>query len=141
MPKVVFYDMPAQERLPWIARLVERAWQREKRMLIHCGSDAEARELDEALWCADESSFIPHEIASEGAALADSDARIVISVSEQNPHDATILLAASPPSDAFAERFETVLEIVDRRDPAKLEASRSRYRSWRDRGVDVSYKK
>ena len=141
MATVVFYDMPASARLPWIAQLAERAWQRGKRMLIHCGSEADVQELDEALWCFKEEAFVPHEVVAVNQAPRDREARIVITAAEHNPLAATILLADAPPTQAFAERFETVLEVVDHRNASRLQASRDRYRMWRKLGADVSYKK
>ena len=142
MSGVVFYDMPVDARLSWIAKLAERAWQRRKKMLIHCATVEDAQHIDESLWCFREDAFIPHEMIVEGQPLADPEARIVITTVEHDPLKADIFLATSPtPSLDFAANFETVIEIVDHRDDGGLAASRERYRSWKKRGVDVAYKK
>ena len=133
--RVVFYDVATAARAPRIHRLVEAAWERRKRLLIHCADATAARALDEGLWCHDDTSFLPHEVVAPGGRPRDADARVVIVYAEEDPISAELLLQVDPVSLDFAASFDVVIDWVDHRSPPQLEESRARFRAWRDKGL------
>lgn len=139
--KVIFYDVPAEQRLPFAARMVEAAFQRGKRMLVRCADPDEARRLDAFLWTWQDTSFMPHEIVDPAAVLQDPEARVCIVTDDQRPMDAQVLLQLAPGGLDWAQGFPTVLDVVDHGRPEALEASRERYRLWKSVGdIDLSYR-
>jgi len=138
-PRVCFYDVAPEGRWPLLVRLAQAAWQKRLRFLILCRDRDEARAVDELLWTFEEQAFLPHELV-EGAHPEDPEARIVITTAEHDPIGATILFQLTPASEAFARRFETVIDLVDHRDPERLAASRQRFRAWRDAGSSPDYR-
>ena len=136
---VTFYDVPAAGRQARIARLVQAAWDKGKRLLVTCADSAEASELDAFLWTFDEGSFIPHEVVGPGASVTDPDARVVLVTGEYDPIGADIVLQAAPVSQGFAGGFAYVIDLVDHRTEASVEASRARYKAWASAGTKPAF--
>ena len=87
--------------------------------------------MDSYLWEFKATSFVPHEVASN-----QTDERVVLGF-EQGPethNDVLINLALSPPS--YFAQFERVAEVVTQ-DEASLDALRSAWRHYRDRGYPL----
>jgi DNA polymerase-3 subunit chi len=87
--------------------------------------------LDNYLWEFKATSFVPHEVTGNH-----TDERVVLGF-EQGPqthNDVLINLALSPPS--YFAQFERVAEVVTQ-DAASLDALRSAWRHYRDRGYPL----
>lgn len=140
-PRVTFYDLPPEGRWPLIARLAEAAWTKGRRMAIHCADPGVARELDNYLWIFREDAFVPHEVRLQPDEVVDAEARIVLTAGDGCDFEADVLVQEAPLALDEAERFGSVIDIVDHRDLQLLEASRARFRSWRERDVVPGYRK
>ncbi|MEE2780272.1 MAG: DNA polymerase III subunit chi [Myxococcota bacterium] len=139
--RVVFYDVPPDSRSGQIVRLAEAAWQREKKLLIYCGSHESAQAVDQHLWTASDTSFLPHEVVPPGSGPKDAMARIVIVTAEEDPIGADLLLLLDPASMTFASEFDVVMDWVDHRSPELLAQSRERFRLWRENGITPEHVK
>ena len=141
-PQVTFYDVHAQGRWPLIARLVEAAWAKRRRMLVHCDHPTVARELDNYLWVFRDDAFVPHEVLkSDGSPLVDPECRILISVGERPDIEASILVQEMPATLDFAMSFQHVIDIVDHRSDELLNASRARFKAWREREIAPQFRR
>jgi DNA polymerase IIIc chi subunit len=60
---------------------------------------------------------------------------------EQNPLDAKVLVADAHCSIDFALGFDTVHEFVNRSSPQVHESCRERFRAYKDRKIQVEYRK
>lgn len=138
--KITFYDIAPELGFVLAAKLAQAAWDKGKRMLVRCADLREAQALDEHLWTFKEDSFIPHEICDDRAKLADRDARIVMTTRDHKTIDADILLQLAPCDLGFAAEFDNVIDLVDHRDEARLDASRARYRAWQAAGTKPEMK-
>ena len=131
MTRIDFYVVKtagADARLNVAARLTEKALGRGHRIFINCESAEQLSALDSYLWEFKATSFVPHEVAGNH-----TDERVVLGF-EQGPqthNDVLINLALSPPS--YFAQFERVAEVVTQ-DEASLDALRSAWRHYRDRG-------
>ena len=134
MTRIDFYVVKtagADARLNVAARLTEKALGRGHRIFINCESAEQLSALDSYLWEFKATSFVPHEVAGNH-----TDERVVLGF-EQGPethNDVLINLALSPPS--YFAQFERVAEGVTQ-DEASLDALRSAWRHYRDRGYPL----
>jgi len=138
--RVTFYDIAPEARFALVVKLALAAWDKSKRMLVRC-SAADAAALDQHLWVFREESFVPHEVCDDAARLLDPEARVVLVTRDVRTIPADILLQLAPTDLAFARDFDTVIDIVDHSDPARLDASRARYKAWTDSGLRPELKK
>lgn len=134
MTRIDFYVVKTagpDARLNVAARLTEKALGRGHRIFINCESADQLSALDSYLWEFKAASFVPHEVAGNP-----TDERVVLGF-EQGPqthNDVLINLALSPPS--YFAQFERVAEVVTQ-DAASLDALRSAWRHYRDRGYPL----
>jgi DNA polymerase-3 subunit chi len=134
MTRIDFYVVKtagADARLNVAARLTEKALGRGHRIFINCESADQLSALDSYLWEFKATSFVPHEVTGNH-----TDERVVLGF-EQGPqthNDVLINLALSPPS--YFAQFERVAEVVTQ-DAASLDALRSAWRHYRDRGYPL----
>ena len=134
MTRIDFYVVKtagADARLNVAARLTEKAPGRGHRIFINCESAEQLSALESYLWEFKATSFVPHEVAGNH-----TDERVVLGF-EQGPethNDVLINLALSPPS--YFAQFERVAEVVTQ-DEASLDALRSAWRHYRDRGYPL----
>ena len=134
MTRIDFYVVKtagADVRLNVAARLTEKALGRGHRIFINCESAEQLSALDSYLWEFKATSFVPHDVAGNH-----TDERVVLGF-EQGPethNDVLINLALSPPS--YFAQFERVAEVVTQ-DEASLDALRSAWRHYRDRGYPL----
>jgi DNA polymerase-3 subunit chi len=134
MTRIDFYVVKtagADARLNVAARLTEKALGRGHHIFINCESAEQLSALDSYLWEFKAASFVPHEVAGNH-----TDERVVLGF-EQGPethNDVLINLALSPPS--YFAQFERVAEVVTQ-DEASLDALRSAWRYYRDRGYPL----
>ena len=134
MTRIDFYVVKTagpDARLNVAARITEKALGRGHRIFINCESADKLSALDSYLWEFKATSFVPHEVAGNP-----TDERVVLGF-EQGPqthNDVLINLALSPPS--YFAQFERVAEVVTQ-DAASLDALRSAWRHYRDRGYPL----
>jgi DNA polymerase-3 subunit chi len=134
MTRVDFYvvaDASPGARLHVAARLVDKAHRQGHTLFIHTTDEAEAEALDELLWTFRPGSFIPHQLASDS-----SEGPVVLGWGQEpsGHNDVLINLALSQP--AFFSRFQRVAEVVTQ-EPTSLEAMRSAWRFYKDRGYPL----
>ena len=136
-PRIDFYvlqdvDLSALHR--FACRLAAKAMQQGHHAYLHAGDEAQAREMDELLWCHPRHRLIPHGQVGTPAA---QDAPVVIGDPDSDggplpSNDLLINLTEAPP--AFFSQFERVAEIVvgERR-----ASGRARYKHYRNLGYPL----
>jgi DNA polymerase-3 subunit chi len=131
LTRVGFYivkDSDADSRLRLALRLAEKAHGRGHRIFLNCENEGEARALDERLWTFRAASFVPHALFTR-----DPTEQVCLAWGQEpEGHDDLLinLRAEVPP---FVGRFRRVAELVNQ-EPARLEALRSSWRHYRERG-------
>lgn len=138
MPNVEFHTLEGESdsaRFRLACSLAERSYLAGERVLVWLDDDAALTAFDNLLWTFADGSFVPHE------PLADADAQtpVQLTCEQQLPGDAgthfqTLLQLREQAGDA-ALQFERVIEVVDAH-PARRNAGRTRFRFYRERGIE-----
>ncbi|MBF0219926.1 MAG: DNA polymerase III subunit chi [Gammaproteobacteria bacterium] len=127
MTRIDFYILQQADPLPFLCRLVEKAYRLGHHCHIQCSDQPLAAALDAALWQFKPASFIPHQLqdAAESphspitigsnAALAHHDLLINLD-SERNPH---------------FHHYQRLAEIIPQQ-ANLIAAGRDRFRYYRD---------
>ena len=138
--QVDFYILESkaeQERFRTACRLAEKAWQKGHRVFIHTESMQAAKSVDDMLWTYRQDSFVPHALLRERqGTAADACEPVLVGDGSAEPADLDVLINLGDSVPSFAERSARVAEIVTGDDPARR-AGRTRYREYRDRGIDI----
>jgi DNA polymerase-3 subunit chi len=131
--RVDFYVLPdgapsGREHLA--CRLADIAFRRGQRVYVYTQSKDQAKTLDNLLWSFQAGSFLPHDLYPSESA-ANTPILIGHDGVPDDGHEVLINLAETVPN--FFSRFDRVAEIVNQ-DAAVKQASRERFRFYRDRG-------
>ena len=140
MTKVDFYILEgAGSSRPdlFACRLLEKIYLKGHRCYVYQPETKQAEQLDQLLWSFREGSFIPHQQWKESQ-KGDPARLNIISIGGDVPpiQDDDVLLNMGLYVPRFFSRFHRLVEIVGT-NPQQKEASRKRYRFYRDRGYPL----
>lgn len=111
--EITFYvlgaDSPLSARLGTACRLIDKAWQQNRKVLVQAASRSEAEAVDELLWSFRAESFIPHHLIGDGP-TPPPPVRIGWERLPADSRDILINLGADIP--AGFDRFQRIIEIV-----------------------------
>jgi DNA polymerase III subunit chi len=122
------------EALP---RILERALEEGRRVIVRASSEEMAAALNERLWTFDDASFLPHGAAGDGDPATQP---IFLTSEVENPNGATMLIRLSGADAAEGdEAFDLALLMFDGRDELALAHARAEWRRLKDEGRAISY--
>jgi DNA polymerase-3 subunit chi len=122
-----------RERLKHACRVVEKAYLADQRVLVWFDTPAELAAFDELLWNFGDRSFVPHETLATGPDW--EEAPVWLGSAPRAAADCDLLVnlaSAVPPAAQLAPR---VIEVIDA-DEERRRSGRTRFRAYRERGVE-----
>jgi len=132
MVEVWFYLLPdATEatKQAFIVKFCDTAYRRDRQAVILCNHMAEAEQLDLAIWGAKPESFIPHSINHECPAPLQL-------LTHALPNQGDLLLNLTDQLLTVTD-YQRIVEIIN---PESRDASRSRWRHYKDQGLTPELK-
>lgn len=136
MTDIGFYHLqrtPLERALP---KLLERVIGQGLRAVVIAGSEERVEALNTALWTYQDDSFLPHGSARDGNAEAQP---IWLTVEDENPNGASVLVLTDGTDSAALERFERCVLLFDGTDEAALAAARRRWQAYKAAGHKLTY--
>jgi DNA polymerase-3 subunit chi len=129
----VDFHINVPDKLAYGCRLVRKAYQSGRQVLVWCDDPVMLAEFDRLLWTFSAGDFIPHVAASDPLA-ADTPVLLAADAPEVAHHDVLVNLGQRTPPNF--SRFDRVIELVSNDDEDKGLA-RERFRFYRDRGYPM----
>jgi len=134
--EVHFRNLASKPLERWLPALAAELHGQGLRLVIRVGSEPRLRSLDQALWTFDPGSFLPHGAAGDGSEAAQP---ILLAMGTETPNGASAVMAVDDCNVLPEEGFERLDYFFDRNDSAGRDAARSRWREWRERGIEPVY--
>ncbi|AFI86398.1 DNA polymerase III subunit chi [Aggregatibacter actinomycetemcomitans] len=130
---------PAQTNLSAVeslaCNLAASAWRLGKRVLLACENEAQALNIDEALWQREPDEFVPHNLSGEATTYATP---IEISwTGKRNAQSRDLLINLQPQLPEFINSFNQIIDFVPAEEQQKALA-RERYKQLRQLGWELS---
>ena len=130
---------PAQTNLSAVeslaCNLAASAWRLGKRVLLACENEAQALNIDEALWQREPDEFVPHNLSGEATTYATP---IEISwTGKRNAQSRDLLINLQPQLPEFINSFTQIIDFVPAEEQQKALA-RERYKQLRQLGWELS---
>ncbi len=120
-----------------LPRLIERAREEGRRVVVRASSDEMVAALNERLWTYDDASFLPHGAAGDGDPMTQP---VFQTCEAGNPNAATMLVRLTGAEAGEADgAFDLVILLFDGRDEAALAHARGEWRRLKDEGRAISY--
>tara|TARA_R110002167_G_C12290761_1_gene616082 strand:- start:45 stop:482 length:438 start_codon:yes stop_codon:yes gene_type:complete len=138
--QINFYILPSSEeskKLEFCARLVEKVFSKEHRVLIVCDSGQQLEALDKLLWSFKEESFIPHLISDEITAETRNMPIVLTLDSNYKMGAEDVCISMSHQVVQQFECFSRFLEITNQNKDALAE-SREHYKFYRQKGYEIT---
>lgn len=132
MTRVEFIKLASPEKARHLCELAEEFHLQGQRVLLMVQDDNQAVTLDQFMWTWKKGSFVPH--VYDNGAVECLDEPVVITLREENANGAQVLIAGRPCSLEFARQFQVVLDFAEVYDETLREASRCRFRAFREAG-------
>ncbi|MEP3244993.1 MAG: DNA polymerase III subunit chi [Sneathiella sp.] len=137
MTEVSFYHLQAEPLDRALPKLLDKVHEREMRALVRLKSEALAERLDAALWTFSPTSFLPH--GTESQEHADQQPVLLSLHAEGNANQATVLVLLEDSEASDLDQFDRCLYMFDGNDSDALNAARTRWKSLKQDGADVTY--
>ncbi|MCK4623073.1 MAG: DNA polymerase III subunit chi [Desulfuromonadales bacterium] len=134
MTTVKFVKLERQEKARLLCQLADDHFAVGKRVIIKVQDDNRAISLDRFLWSWDKGAFLPH--AFNNGSVDCLEEPIVITVREENPNGAPVLIMGEPCSADYIRQFQLVIDFAELYDKQLAELSRERFRTYRQHGFN-----
>ncbi|PIY54510.1 MAG: DNA polymerase III subunit chi [Zetaproteobacteria bacterium CG_4_10_14_0_2_um_filter_55_20] len=136
--KVYFERLDDPDRIEGIARLLLRRGRLTPHVLILCPDAGFMAKLDERLWTIHPESFLAHGVA---AASAEENAQhpILLAMQVCRDNQPEVLINGTCEVPPELDGFASIVDFVDTWSEPLLQASRERFRSYRQMGMDPQY--
>jgi DNA polymerase-3 subunit chi len=136
MTEVGFYHLrtTALERV--LPRLLTKAHESGMKAVVLAATPERVDSLNALLWTFDQGSFLPHGGARDGNA---GEQPIYLTIEEENPADATLLVCVDGVEPGYLDDFERCLDVFDGNDETAVTAARARWTRLKEAGHDLTY--
>lgn len=135
---VFFYQLSSQSRLAVLALLAPKALGAGMKVRVQCASAAMVSELDDGLWTMPDDGFLPHTTKVEDP----EETKVVLSADNLAPavpeHCVFYLEGREPPAEVLQQAGRVCI-VFDGRDQGELEAARSLWRTYKEKGQAAQY--
>ena len=136
MARIGFYHMVRQPLEYVLPRLLEKALAGNARVVVLAGSPERVEDLDDHLWTYADDSWLPHGATKDGDPASHP---VWLTDQEENPNQATILIACDGATPQNLSGWERLLDLFDGNDPDAVTAARQRWKTWKDQGHELVY--
>jgi DNA polymerase III subunit chi len=135
MTEIAFH-VNAPDKLDYACRLL-RATQKKSANVLVLGQMDALKSLSAKLWALSPTEFLPHCLADTSAEVIAHSPIVLSAELPRSTAESQVLLNLGAVLPAGFERFERLIELVGQ-DEADLQAARTRWKHYKDRGYALS---
>ena len=135
---VHFERLDNPDRIEGIARLLLRRGRLTPHVLVLCPDAGFMAKLDERLWTIHPESFLAHAVAVDDAP-DNAEQPILLALDVRRDNAPSVLVNGTCEVPPNPEGFEHIVDFVDAWNEPLLQASRERFRSYRQMGLNPQY--
>ena len=135
MSEIRFYHLQNQPLEQALPALLAKAYENGHKILVKAPAD-KIEVLNEALWTFRADSFLPHGNAKDGQG---EDQPIWITDNDENPNGADVLILTHNLESPHMGDFKLCCEIFDGRIDEDVQAARSRWSTYKEQGLTLTY--
>ncbi len=136
MTEIRFYHLTRSALEETLPPMLEKVIERSQRAVVMAGSPERVEALTKHLWTYKDHGFLPHGSAEDGFA---EEQPIWLTANDENPNKAQVLMLTDGATSEHVKNFELVCEIFGDNDTAAVEASRARWKKYKDEGFALTY--
>ncbi len=130
-----FYHLINKKLSDVLPKLIEKAYELDKKIKIQTLSDDEVEEINTLLWSYSDTSFLPHGSKKNGS---EKKQPIHISAEYKNKNDAKLLFLVNGAKFDETE-YDRVFVIFDANIEYELDKARTFYKDLKQKGFELTY--
>ena len=134
--EISFYHLTRQPLNVALPKLLGKVIEAKMKAVIKVPNKVQMDDVDQALWTFDKASFLAHD--TELSEFKE-DQPIYITIGEENPNNAEVLVLTDGAETGSLESYKRVLEMFDGNNPTAVEKARERWTSYKNDGHDLTY--
>lgn len=116
--------------------LINKALQNNHKIIIKAANQNDLDKLNEHLWAYSPNSFIPHGSAKDGHAESQP---VYLTLKDENPNGADVLILTQGAQCENLKDYALVCEMLDGHNQDHIENARSRWKTYKEDGLEISY--
>ena len=136
MTEIAFYHLQNKRLEEALPQLLEKALERGLKAVVLAESEERVTALNSLLWTYKREGFLPHGAKADGRPDAQP---IYLTVAEENPNQAALLVATDGARLEYVEQFKRCLDLFDGNDELAVAAARERWKSAKAHGHQLTY--
>lgn len=136
MTEIGFYHLTRSGLEQALPQLLQKTMEAEKRALIVLGTPDRVQWLNDQLWTYDAASWLPHGSKKDGDPELQT---IWLDTTDENANGAQFLFLADGGVTSDVSSFERCFDLFDGRDEEAVASARTRWKSLKDEGHDLTY--
>lgn len=136
MTEIRFYHLQTQTLEQALPRLLMKAYNQGKKILVRVPDEKRVEELNRHLWTFHPDSFLPHGSQKNGRAAHQP---IWLTSNDENANEATVLVLTDGAEHEDPALFDLACEMLNGYDPEAVKAARTRWKIYKDQGFTVTY--
>lgn len=136
MTEIRFYHLEHSGLESALPALIDKALSQNHKIIVKLPNDEKVEALNEHLWTFNPQSFIPH--GSEKDAKPERQP-VWLCANDDNPNKADVLILAQGAQSEKLKEFKLVCEMLNGHNPEEVTAARTRWKSYKDQGLEVTY--
>lgn len=142
MQKVIFVELAIARKDQFIADITESLHQIGKKIHIFASSGQALKRIDQILWVRKPDSFLPHIILSNNEQDSTQPIEPILLINQPVETVGDVLILNDPIEISQIGNYPMIIDFAETYDPQRLQASRERYKAFRDSGrFELSFEK
>ncbi len=136
MTQVIFHQLADDSQLAKkVCDITAQAFTQKQKLVVLCGTQKEAEQVDELLWQFPSDRFIPHNLHGEGPAAGTP---VEICWSTEQLSRRAVVVNMSKALIQTHKQFQKVIDFVPQAEDAK-QAARLRYKQYQQAGCHMQF--
>ncbi len=138
MPRIDFYHLQKQNLETVLPKLLEKAYETGKKIVVKIGTDERVEFINSLLWTYDDASFLPHGSKKDGNA---AEQPIWLTADDDIPNGASMLFLADGAlkTPEALQNFERIFNIFDGNSPEAVDKARKFWKELKTQGFELHY--
>lgn len=136
MTEIRFYHMEQATLDQALPAITYKAWQAGNRVMVKAPDAKEAKRLSDLLWTFNPSVFLPN--GTDGDAYPDKQP-VWVTAQNDNVNQADVLILTHGCTSDNVADFTLCCEMLDGRVPDQIAAARTRWKTYKENGHDLTY--
>jgi len=136
MTEVRFYHLQKQTLDQALPLILEKVYQTKNNAIIRMSDAKEITRMNDILWSYKPNSFLPHGCKKTGHP---NEQPIWLTDKSENPNNAKTLILTQNAIEESLNDFDLCCEMLDGHDNAAISEARNRWKTYKDKGFDVTY--